>query len=339
MTSSLVSRCLGLWIGLALTGSTSFDPMPRLSEGIERTAVQAALTRSLDFLQRDGRAWYDGTLPVQNKRACVSCHQVPSGVWSVGAAHRALGNELPDEYTRWVQDTRNFISDPAIGRGAMWSQLLISDERTRGPEGEEDPWFEKWWPAIRDNQEESGAWAAGGQFPSQQRSIEESDAVVTMWMIRALRDRGRDSPEVSDRLQRAREFVASTEGDSTEWIVWQLLLEEPGSEAAAGLVERLRSAQNEDGSWGWKPGEAGIPYATGAALYALTRAEPASRMALDRAVQFLVERQQEDGSWLNPASRVSNSKSKKMDYIYQYWGTAWATLGLAEYYETLRPEN
>jgi hypothetical protein len=46
-------------------------------------------------------------------------------------------------------------------------------------------------------------------------------------------------------------------------------------------------------------------------------------------VDYLLTRQQADGTWLTPSKYTSKKESKDRDYIYQFWGTAWASMGLS----------
>ena len=46
----------------------------------------------------------------------------------------------------------------------------------------------------------------------------------------------------------------------------------------------------------------------------------------------MLDRQREDGSWETPSVLSSQATpSDKKDYIYEFWGTTWATLGLLRY--------
>ena len=48
-----------------------------------------------------------------------------------------------------------------------------------------------------------------------------------------------------------------------------------------------------------------------------------------RGVAYLLREQQADGTWLTSSKYTSAVESEDRDYIYQYWGTAWASLGLS----------
>jgi hypothetical protein len=61
-----------------------------------------------------------------------------------------------------------------------------------------------------------------------------------------------------------------------------------------------------------------------------------------RAVAYLLKCQLEDGSWYQDHKRISNKIRKeekpKVDGIYSYWATAWATLGLLSTLPEVRAE-
>ena len=72
--------------------------------------------------------------------------------------------------------------------------------------------------------------------------------------------------------------------------------------------------------------------ATGMAIYALSvtsgPAETNVQAALAKATTFLVDTQQDDGSWAVPGTKKSTQK--KATPTASYWGTAWAVIGLLE---------
>ena len=65
------------------------------------------------------------------------------------------------------------------------------------------------------------------------------------------------------------------------------------------LVESLRHQQRNDGGWAQLPTLGSDAYATGEALYALARflKDPMADPAWRRGLRFLLETQEEDGTW------------------------------------------
>jgi squalene-hopene/tetraprenyl-beta-curcumene cyclase len=183
---------------------------------------------------------------------------------------------------------------------------------------------------ISNDQEEDGSWKPGGQLPFQKRPKPETTAVTTMWLALALADH--DTVQNSRvAVCRALEFIKSSEpGKSTEWYVARLLLARRlgDRENVDATVKELRNQQQKDGGWGWIIGEQSDALATGMSLYVLLRAGVGDMNTISRAKRFLIDGQQEDGSW-----PVAGTKQKKRDRIEEtatYWGTTWAVLALTE---------
>ena len=169
-------------------------------------------------------------------------------------------------------------------------------------------------------QQANGTWKPNGQLSGLNRAEGEAVSLTTMWTALAL-------GPTSDAGRKAAEFLRNApRGKSTEWLVVRSLLE-PSEE----LLRDLRQRQNPDGGWSTVPDVASDAFATGLALYALSSAEDA---AVRRGRKFLVETQTAEGSWtVSPAPWTKpNSppeRVKRLDPIFRYWGSAWATIGLA----------
>lgn len=297
---------------------------------VDTERLSTALERSIVYLQREGRAWFEGEVAFQEK-GCVSCHQVPSGTWSLSAAYDALQQEPRPEFTALLMDATKFAADAEVGRAAMWSQFLIAARaRREKAQTDEDDLVDTYVPLILKAQQDNGSWPAKGQFPFQRRPIVESDAVVTMWMIHALQSSNVDSRPVEASIQRGRIFVESGKGASTEWVAWRLLLSDSSEPDAATFGQQLVAQQNPNGSWGWAKGEPGNAYSTGVALYALAATSDELGGAVEKATRYLLTQQLDDGSWLIDSRLISKEGGDSLDYVYRYWSTAWATIGLAE---------
>lgn len=301
--------------------------------------IANAVEAAIPYLTEEGRAWMDGLVPIQDGQNCVSCHQVPSGVWALDSAFTSLEQQRSDDLVLLIDDAVDFISDPTIGRPAMWSQLLIvmgqdADDESIDEQQKED--IESWIEPILESQQSDGRFQAKGQFPSQKRPIDESDAVITMWMIAGLGYfQGND--DLKDSKDRAIEFVKSTNGVSTEWLAWRALTPIDGDETRErSFLEQLRQRQRDDGGFGWTEDAVSDPYSTGVALFALSR-QVADSEAIQHsraaAAKYLLDNQTEDGTWKAPSALITKKGSDSRDYVYHYWGTAWAVIGLASEYE------
>jgi hypothetical protein len=279
--------------------------------------VPGAVRRALVFLERDGTDWMDGKNPLQGGKGCVSCHHVGFALWSHREAQRA-GVPVPEERMRALEaKARAFVAATSEDAVMQWTEVML------GGGGHE-------WPAfhgkVKAGQEKNGTWKAAGQFPSQRRPIAESDAVATIWTLLA---DGRAGPHRDRALA---SLAAAPAGTSNEWLLTRALLEQRMGRGAAAerLLQTLLGQQRPDGGWSFLPGQASNALSTGETLYALRVAgRPPTDPALRAGVGYLLRTQAADGTWAVPAAAFSTKASESRQYIYRYWGTAWATIGLA----------
>ncbi|MEM7474170.1 MAG: hypothetical protein AAF483_04200 [Planctomycetota bacterium] len=315
------------------------DPSSPANPIRDRVDIRDSIARSIPYLEKDGQAWMIGEAEYQD-RACVSCHQVPSGAWSLAVSYRAIDWPEQNPGTSLLGDAIEFVSDPKVGRPASWAQLAIAAQSySESDDGAKSRVaMEKFLPEILKAQQEDGRWRAQGQFPSQRRSIDESDAVITLWMQQALQ--GESSKEVQAAIKKAQDYVAKTKGDSIEFLAWQLLLEEDSSKKQE-LATRVMAAQSDNGSFGWSKDGKPTIYATGVALYALSQSAYKLEDAKDvsasqnKAIAYLLREQGPEGYWKDVSENITKRSDESHEYIYQYWSSAWATLGLASAYSTM----
>ncbi len=128
--------------------------------------------------------------------------------------------------------------------------------------------------------------------------------------------------------------------EKLEQLVYELLSLQrnlSGIEARRDLAARIVRLQQSDGGWSLEPGMPSDACATGQALFALQeskmlRAEsPGSQKALD----FLLKSQKEDGSWISPIAKVDSSGSATNDgdnksQTSESETAQWASLALLE---------
>ena len=186
---------------------------------------------------------------------------------------------------------------------------------------------------IREVQKPDGSWKPGGQLFSMNRSAAEATQLTTMWAELALLENSEAASKES--ITRASSFLKDAPpGKVLEGLVVRLLLSAKRGESSADPKD-LVARQNPDGGWSSLHGAGSDAFATGQALYALSAvgAEGAAE-AIRHGRKFLIDAQGEDGSWSVPPAALTTPKRtpetmQSLDPIYRYWGSAWATIGLA----------
>ena len=309
----------------------SIAPVASSDEPLGASQIEDAVSASLPFLLREGRAWMDGTAWVQDGTGCVSCHQVPFALWAQGA-----GKELPDSEDSanadaWAElgvDAAAHALRDDNGRPGIFAPLLL----TAGGLSQADR--RDILDQLVERQRRDGRWRARGQFPAQRRSIDETDAVITMWNLLAIG--GDSSTDLTASGDRAVAWLATQDTPwterSTEWLIARSLLDERDGDGdqRAGLVGEVLARQNEDGGWGFLAGDPSDAMTTGQALFGLAGlGHSTAADARDRGVSYLLTRQNEDGSWTVPSRLLSDEPSARNDYVYDVWGTSWAVIGLS----------
>jgi len=193
------------------------------------------------------------------------------------------------------------------------------------------------WKALMNSdlnpQQEDGFWQAKGQFPSQNRSPAESDAAGTMWTMYVIASMDDLDEPNKERFSKALDWLRQQrEGESNEWFVARLLVAHQLGDGSAvkTMTKKLVSEQHADGGWSWLQEDVSNAYSTGQTLYALASAGLAADSGVvGKGVDFLLNTQREDGSWFVDSELTSDRSSASKDYVYTYWGSAWAVIGLA----------
>ena len=292
------------------------------------TRVDAAVNRAISYLESEGVGWI-------KERGCVSCHQIPLMLWSLSAARNHgydVNTKALSRWQKWSVRVKNFVK-PEQKESVVASEAMSANIDTMSalmlaidPAEETEPWRQKFAEALIKNQRPDGSWKSCGQLPLQKRDAAETTRVTGLWTLNALTT----APNLTIDTAKAMAVIdASSNNQSTEWWAARMLLEQRrGNERTTALADELIKHQNEDGGWGWILGQPSDALGTGMALYAISRSNCDHDEVIERAASRLIADQKSDGSWAVPGTKKSTQK--KTTATANYWGTAWAVIGLIE---------
>jgi N-acyl-D-amino-acid deacylase len=186
-------------------------------------------------------------------------------------------------------------------------------------------------------QTEGGYWEPQSNRPPLEGS-RVSCAVLSLTFMQQFAKPAQQA-DVKRSVARARNWLADAPLESHEdrmfWLWGADRLDLPKTRRESTLGEVLAS-QQADGSWSQLPEMSGDAYATGQALYILRKiGVPHSSQAARIGAEFLLQTQQDDGSWfVQSRSRpvqtfFDNGDPHGKHQFISIAATAWATAALA----------
>jgi len=332
---------IGLLMVIAAVGAEA-DPAAALSTQPGRQAVE----RGLVFLEEDAVKW-------RQKHNCVTCHHGVMTVWALGEARQqgyAIAAETWADLAGWtlgdnaeILRTRIIPAPPrpadpppqyhVVSLAAVYfAQAARSMPDLDAPAREQ---LDRLPGHVAAFQKADGSWSAE-EFPAGNRPppTQESPEVLTLWAYLALEpfaaaEAAPTSPARASRTRAEAWLGAITPGDTTQVAALRLLTATRAGAGNADAIDRLLKRQHADGGWSQVKDLEADAYATGQALYALAQAGlKADRPEVRRAVAFLVASQRADGSWPMIPRAHPGAKPFKETTAIDYFGSAWAVLGL-----------
>ena|GEM_PF-543493 len=283
-------------------------PHRALPEKLEVSMVISSAEKALAALQVTAASSRAAFLRHVSKQDCISCHQQYMPMAAVGhARNRSIrfdqeaARELIDVVVanKGRYDTREsiaqtiFLPDDAHGFGY---ELLGLAAEGVAPNAFTDGVIHH----LVTNQASDGRWVTSVPRPP----IESSDVTATALAIHGLKSYGWQGrkEEFAASIERARRWLWLAKPQRNEEVTFQLLGLHWAGEPAESmniLIKSLLHQQRKDGGWAQFSTLESDAYATGEALYTLAQflKDPMADPAWRRGLRFLLETQEEDGTW------------------------------------------
>lgn len=336
-------RCLGVAVLLSVSSLLQAE-----EPGAESDRIAAAVRKSVALIEQSGAIY-------RRERQCFSCHHQALPVLALTEVRRRGFTINEDEYRQQLAHTAAHLK-----RGHK-SYLAGKGQGGRG----DTAGYALWtlgagdWPAdavtsavasyLLNKEADLSHWnppstnrppTAGSRFTS------------TTLAIYALQSFGEEeqSEAIDARLARARGWLQTASVKSTEDRVFRLQSLQQLDVEQDRLREfgqELIAQQRDDGGWAQLPELDSDAYATGTALVTLQQSEclPVSDPVYQRGVRFLLQSQQEDGSWhvvtrAKPIQQYFESGFPHgKDQFISMAATCWSTMALAAITEVVTTEE
>ncbi|MEO7145855.1 MAG: ankyrin repeat domain-containing protein [Bryobacteraceae bacterium] len=324
-------------------GATPTSPVLKARRG---NTIQSAIQASLPLIQRADANFVP-------KAACVSCHNNSFAAIAVGAARKS-GFEV-DEKTSAQQVKANIVGlvklrdylhqgflvpvQDFFGQFVVSYVLIGLDAEHYKPDLNTDAAA----MYLKSHQSPDGQWA----YPAADtRPPICSDYIgQTALSMRALQLYAPklDKAAYDRAIQLAASWMAkaqSTNNDDRSYRLLGLAWAGTDRDATQYAMRELLAKQRPDGGWSDLESMESSAFATGKSLYGLQIAGlPASDAAYRRAIEFLLNTQQEDGSWYvrTRAMAFQPYFDAGFPHGFNQWisaaGTSWATTALSQAFQ------
>jgi ankyrin repeat protein len=283
-------------------------PRRTLPDGLDQATLIASTEKALAALQTSAARSRESFVRHVSKQDCASCHQQYLPMAAVGHA-RNRSVRFDQEAAREQIDALDKLTHP-FSEQEYLLQTIFHPEPAHtlgyhlfGFVAEEVP------PSARTDamvhhlitvQAADGRWFNNLPRPP----MASGDVSATALAIQAIQYYGWPGrkEEFAASVERARRWLWTVKAETNEEAVFQLLGLHWAGEPAdklAGLAQVLRQQQRKEGGWAQLPMLDSDAYATGQVLYTLAQTvkDPVTDPAWQRGLRFLLERQEDDGTW------------------------------------------
>lgn len=328
-----LARRLGLALPILVFSCLQLSAHPT-----QQNSPDLAVKKALPLLQKSSLTWFKGA-------KCSSCHHQSLAQVTVSVAREQgflvdekKSNELNDRIIsrRLRRLYCNFEGTGSINGAAGNSYDLFGMSGAKLAANDTTD-AEAYY--ILSKQSVNGSWPSLSRRPP----LEDTPFTLTALSVRALQLYGPPELKIESRraVLLARSWLTKAMATTSEEMTYKLLgLKWSGATKAEVLkvTEQIVSRQNSDGGWSQLPSMKSDAYATGQILVALQTAGGlrATHEAVRRGTSYLVNSQNDDGSWLVETRRrfpglpyfETGFPHGKHQFI-SFAGTAWSTMALA----------
>jgi ankyrin repeat protein/mono/diheme cytochrome c family protein len=322
-------------------------PTRALPEELDYSTIISSAEKALAALQTTAARSREAYLRHVTKQDCVSCHQQFLPMAAVGhARNRSI---------RFDQEAARDQIDSLVNSGSPYSNREFVAQALFHPDPAHNFGYELLGfvaegvpPGAKTDgmvhhlvtvQASDGRWINNLPRPP----MMSNDATATALSIHAIKHFGWQGrgDEFSASIERARRWLWTVAPDTNEEAIFQLLglhwADEP-AEKLTCLARSLQKKQRQDGGWAQLPTLESDAYATGQALYALAQVvkEPLADPAWRRGLRFLLESQEDDGTWhvARRAFPFQPTMNSGFPHHRDSWisaaATSWAVLALTQ---------
>jgi hypothetical protein len=283
-------------------------PHRSLPQQLADSTLIASAEKALAALQSTAASSREAFLRHVSKQDCVSCHQQYLPMAAVGhARNRSIpfDQDAARDQIDLVVNLRNQYSKPELVVQTLFhpdpAHTFGYQSLGFAAEGvPPSPITDGQIHHLVTVQASDGRWINNVPRPP----MLSNDVTATALAIHAIKHYGWPGrkEEFAESIEQARAWLWTVDAETNEEMIFQLLglhwAGEPADKLSC-LLDLLRQAQRTDGGWAQLPTLESDAYATGEALYALAQfgKGPLTDPAWQRGLRFLLERQEDDGTW------------------------------------------